>query len=266
MIWLIRQVAKDFPKWDRPTQIALVMSLALLIPTLGIAISAPEETRPIAWFGAGALLIMAQIAVMWGGRGMVSAFTSAQQAYLAGDLEKTAALLETLRERGRADMRALTLLGNTYRQMGRLEESLSRLYEALDKAPDHPFPLIGIGRTLLSDGKYDPAAETFERALAANAPQRETVQLDLAHALYRGGRTDEARAVLSESGAPEDANEALMHGYLRSRLGIGDRPSGALIAAGIAFWQNAAARFAKTEYGAALSGDLEVLSRWVEEE
>jgi len=94
MIWLIRQVAKDFPSWDRPAQIALVLALTLLIPALVIAISAPEELRPAAWFGAGALLITAQIAVMWGGRGMVSAFTSAQRAYLAGDLEKTAALLE----------------------------------------------------------------------------------------------------------------------------------------------------------------------------
>lgn len=266
MIWLIRQVAKDFPHWDRPTQIALVMSLVLLIPTLGIAIGAPEETRPIAWFGAGALLIMAQIAVMWGGRGMVSAFTSAQQAYLAGDLDKTAALLESLRERGRADMRALTLLGNTYRQMGRLEDSLSRLYEALDKAPDHPFPLIGIGRTLLSGGQYDSAAEAFDRALAANAPQRETVCFDLAHALYRGGRVEEARAVLNESAPPEDASEALMYAYLRWRLGIGERPSNALIESGIVFWQNAAARFADNDYGAALAGDLEMLSRWMEEE
>ncbi len=266
MIWLIRQVAKDFLHWDRPTQIALVLSLTLLIPTFGIAIGAPEDIRPIAWFGAGVLLIMAQIAVMWGGRGMVSAFTSAQRAYLAGELDKTVALLESLRERGWADVRALTLLGNTYRQMGRLNESLDRLYEALDKAPDHPFPLIGIGRTLLSDGKYDQAAAAFERALAANAPHRETIQLDLAHALYRAERLDEARAALTESTAPEQANEALMYAYLRWQLGIGERPSSTLIEAGIVFWQSAAARFAQTAYGAALLKDAEVLSWWMEEE
>jgi predicted Zn-dependent protease len=266
MLWLIRQVARDFPNWDRAAQIALVLALALLLPALVIAISAPEEMRPAAWFGAGALLITAQIAVMWGERGLVSAFTSAQRAYLAGDLERAAALLESVRARGRADVRALTLLGNTYRQMGRLEDSLSRLYEALDKAPDHPFPLIGIGRTLLSDGKYDLAAQAFESALAVNPPQRETVQLDLAHALYRSGRSEAARAALSASSAPKDAHEALMYAYLRWRLGLGDAPSAALIADGIAFWQHAAARFANTAYGAALSEDTAVFSQWLEEE
>lgn len=263
MIWLIRQVIKDFPTWDRPTQAALALALLLLIPALLLAFTAPEAIRPYAWFGAGALLIVAQIAILWGGRGMVTAFTSAQRAYLAGDLAKTIEVLESARVRGRADMRMLTLLGNTYRQLGRLDESRACLYEAIDKAPDHPFPLIGIGRTLLSGGQYADAALVFERALAAGAPA--AVQLDLAHALYRADEVEAARAALPTMETFTDAGEALVYAYLRAQLVEGQPLDRAVVEAGLSFWRDAAARFAHTPYGVALARDMQVLTQWIQE-
>jgi predicted Zn-dependent protease len=255
MIWLIRQIIRSYPTWDRPPQIALVSALILLVPTVIIAFAAPETVRPFAWFGAGMLLLTAQIAVMWGSRGMVGVVTLAQRAYLAGDLARARTLLEGLRAKERADFRALTLLGNVYRQEGRLDDSLTILYEAVDKDSNHPFPLVGIGRTLIAMGDYAAAAETLERALASDAPSG--VWIDLAEAYMRAGRPDDARAALER--APEslsEASAALMAAWLRYQVGGGDAPDPTTIAAGLPFWRAAAARFAQTPYGAALADDL----------
>ena len=48
------------------------------------------------------------------------------------------------RVRAKADARTLTLLGNTYRQLGQLGESEAVLSEAVDKAPESLFLVIWI--------------------------------------------------------------------------------------------------------------------------
>ncbi|MDZ4763701.1 MAG: hypothetical protein SGI73_04055 [Chloroflexota bacterium] len=264
MFWLIRQIVKSYSTWDRPTQIALLAAVGLFIPTVIVALIAPDGVRPFAWFGAGMLLLTAQIAVMWGSRGMVGVTTLAQRAYLAGDLARARMLLEQLRTSGSADFRALTLLGNVYRQEARLDESLTVLYEAIDKVSDHPFPFVGIGRTLLSMGEYIPAAVAFEQALAFEAP--DSVWVDLAEGYFRLDRADDARAALDKSvSALSEVHMALMAAYLRYRLGVGNRPPKDLIETGMIFWRAAAVRFAHTSYGVALADDIRVLDELIQE-
>jgi tetratricopeptide (TPR) repeat protein len=257
MFWLIRRLRHEFPAWDRPTQIAFVMALILFVVLLLVAALAPPELRTPALIGAGGSLLVLQLAVMWGNRGMVNVFTQAQRAYLAGDLDAARAILEAARSAGKADMRALTLLGNTYRQLGRLAESKAVLYEALDKAPDHHFPLYGFGRTLLSEGHYEEAAAALAGALDAGAPP--IASLDLAEAHYRAGRLNEARAALDQLPALAEDYRALMAAYLRYQVGAGAPPTAALIQAGLPFWEGSAARFHATPYGKALNEDIQKL-------
>jgi tetratricopeptide (TPR) repeat protein len=233
------------------------MALILFVVLLIVGLASPPELRTPALIGAGGSLLVMQLAVMWGNRGMVNVFTQAQRAYLEGDLDAARTLLETVRASGKADMRTLTLLGNTYRQLGRLGESEAVLYEALDKAPDHHFPLYGFGRTLLSEGRYDGAAEALARALDAGAPP--IAWLDLAEAHYRLNRMDEARTALDKLPAQAEDYRMLMAAYLRYQVDGGAPPAAALIEAGLPYWEASAERFQATPYGKALIEDMRTL-------
>ncbi|NDJ60642.1 MAG: tetratricopeptide repeat protein [Chloroflexi bacterium] len=203
-------------------------------------------------------MLVIEIAVMWGSRGMISEFTRAQRRYLQGDFEAARTILEAVYAGGRAGVQALTLLGNTYRQLGRLDESEAVLYEAVNKAPDHHFPQYGFGRTLLAKGRYAEAVDAIQQALSDGAPP--IVQVDLAEAYYRMGEVDAARTILQTATSDEPAR-ALLISYLCYRLQTGPPPDSALIAAGLPFWQASAQRFAHTTYGQALAEDLAALER-----
>ena len=253
MIWLLRRLRTDFGTWERSTRIAFILAVVLLIVALVIAFIAPPDARVPILVGAGALLIVLEATVLWGNRGMVSAFTRAQRLYVEGDLEGARDLLEAVR--AKADARALTLLGNTYRQLGQLSESEAVLSEAVDKAPKHYFPIYGFGRTLLSEGRYAEAAEAIRRALEMGAPP--VVQVDLGEAYYRLNQSEDALAVLHAVGSDlDEPQRVLMVGYLLYRLGSAPPPAAELVLAGIPYWQAAAERFRETPYGAALALDV----------
>ncbi len=193
---------------------------------------------------------------MWGNRGMVTPFTKAQRHFLAGEFEAARDILESLRARGRADFEALTLLGNTYRQLGMLDRSEAILHDALQTGPEHHFPLYGFGRTLLAQGHYTEAAGYIQRAFDAGAPP--VTRFDLAHALYRQGETAQALHWLEAAREVIDAPyRLLMIDYLRYRLGAGERPSPEVIEAGLPYWRASAERFAHTPYGRALDEDVQ---------
>ena len=257
MIWLGRRLWRDFPSWERSTRITFLLALVLLALAAVVILFGPTETRLGALVGAVGLLIVLQITVLWGNRGMVTPFTQAQRRYLAEDFEGALAILEPMNETGKADVRALTLLGNTYRQLGRLDESHRVLYEALNKAPNHHFPMYGFGRTLLSGGNYAEAAEILQRSLDAGAPA--AVSVDLAEALYRAGLQEKALAALNKVDEHTLAGEMprlLMSQYLRYRLDAGDFPDKAVLRSGMPYWEATAARFEQTPYGADLTQDI----------
>ncbi len=152
-------------------------------------------------------------------------------------------------------MRALTLLGNTLRQLGDIGGSRAILSEALHKSPDHHYPMYGYGRTLLVDGQYAEAAAMFARALAAGAP--EATRLDLAEAYWRAGQHEQAHAALEQSKALRphvEAHRQVRAAYLTAMMQGKAPPPGD--PQGVAFWEASAVRFGHTPYGRDLVVDV----------
>ncbi len=255
---MISRLLEGYRAWERPARIALLGALGLLVLVSLALTFGPEAIRLPGVIGFAGLLIVIQLIIMWANRGMVTPYTRAQRRYLDGDLTGAAALLEPLREDKTAFARDLTLLGNTYRQLGRLDESEQVLLEALDKAPQDYFPIYGFGRTLLSEGRYAEAADAISRALTLGAPQ--TVRADLGEALYRSGEVQSAREALQAVQADGDPARVLIVSYLLHRLDAAPAPSSSVVVAGLPYWQATAARFEQTDYGKTLAEDV----RWMQ--
>jgi tetratricopeptide (TPR) repeat protein len=254
----------QFKLWDRPSQIGFITGLILVVVMLVIAFSVPQEERTGALTAAGAVWFVTQLVILWANRGMVTPYTRAQRYYLREDFASAVAELERLRAEGKADEKALTLLGNTYRQLGRLDESEEALRLALEIAPNHHFPLYGFGRTLLVKGDYAGAAQIIQKALHAGAPQ--AVKADLGEAQYRMGTYQSAEQTLRET-LPivgDDPQRRLMVSYLLYKLG-GEMPDSALIHAGLPYWQATAERFHFTSYGSSLKVEVAALEQSIGE-
>jgi tetratricopeptide (TPR) repeat protein len=259
MGYVLKAFLEGFRHWERPAQVAFVLAVVLLLPAIILTANAPLEGRGLAIGGVMALVITAQGIFMWANRSMVTPFTRAQRFYLKGDFEAARAILEDLRSQNEADANALTLLGNTYRQMGQLSESAAILYEAVDKHPDLYFPIYGFGRTLLSEGDYARAIEMIARALELGAPP--VVRFDLGEAYYRSGEAQSASDVL-QTVLPllrEDPPRRLMATFLLHQLGAAPAPTAALVREGLPYWEANALRFQQTPYGRGLAEDVDIL-------
>ncbi|MCL4250227.1 MAG: tetratricopeptide repeat protein [Anaerolineae bacterium] len=257
MIWLIARLRRDVSAWDRPTQAGFVLALGLLAIAVLLFFIAPQEQRQTILIGIGALIIVTQILVMWGNRTMVAPLTQAQRAFLRGDLEGAVALLEPMRASGEADARTLTLLGNAYRQLGRLDESAAILSEAVDNSPNHHYPLYGFGRTLIVQGNYADGVAFVKRALEAGAPP--AVRFDIAEAYYRQGNIEDLVAVLSDVDVAGEEPRELLLSLWRWRYAGAPSPRRELLEGGIVFWEVQAERFAATPYGASVGNDVTYL-------
>ncbi len=259
--WLVSR----FRGWERPAQIGITLALVLLALTLLALFLGPASIRLPALIGAFGLLVVMQVIFMWANRGLVTPFTQAQRAYLAGDFEAARDTLQRLEQAGKADVRALTLLGNSYRQLGDLENSERVLTKAVSLGTSDHFPLYGFGRTLLVRGLYAEAAEAINRALALGAPP--VVYLDLGEALFRQGQAEEARAALRASyeAASSEPHRLLMADYLLYQLGAEPPPSRQRLQAGLPFWQENARRFRHTPYGQSLAEDVRHMQALIEE-
>lgn len=255
MFQILQRVLRDFRSWERPIRLTLAICAALLALLAAVIAFGPPEVRLYACIGAFGLIGVMQIAVMIAYRGMVTPLVRAQQHYMAGDFAAARAVLEAARQAGGLEMRALTLLGNTYRQLGEIGMSRAILSEALHNSPEHHFPMYGFGRTLLVEGAYADAAAMFERALAAGAPQ--ATRLDLAEACFRAGLHEQARAALAQCEpmlAQLEPHRQQMAAYLSAVMrGEASPPAHP---EGLAFWQASAARFEHTPYGRDLAGDV----------
>jgi len=245
-----------FRQWERPAQMAVVSALILFVIIVVIAGVGPQELRLPAVIGIIGLMLVLQTVVLWANRDMVTPYTEAQRAYLRGDFAQALAILEA--EGENANARALTLLGNTHRQLGRLDESEMVLWAALGQLPDDQFPLYGLGRTLMAQGRYAEAADKLEAALKAGAPA--VVQVDLAEAYFRLGDTDRARtALVASADIEQEPYRRLIAHYMRWRLDDASKPDAALVRDGLDYWQATAERFAHTPYGAAVAEDVRTM-------
>ena len=249
--------------WERPAQIAFGLVLVLLIPILSMILWGPMALRQPALIGLIGLIIMGQVIFMWANRGMLTPYAQAQKLYLAEEFEAVCRLLENIRVSGQADVRALTLLGNAYRQRGLLDRSEQVLLEALNMNADHYFPLYGFGRTLLVQGRYADAASAIEQALEQGGPA--VVGLDAAEAYFRNGQPAEARRLIEAALPVEDSYRQLMGQFLLYRLDAAGRPEYDVIVAGLPYWQAQAERYRDTPYGRALADDVRVMAILAEE-
>jgi tetratricopeptide (TPR) repeat protein len=263
LVRLIQDLRRDFHTWDKSSQAALVIALGLCV-IFGLAILiAPVEWRQLAMIGLVGLIFVMQVIVLWANRAMIAPYTQAQKRFMEGDFEQARALLEQLRDSGKANMRVLTLLGNTYRQLGKLDESEIELRKALDKESLHPFPLYGFGRTLLSKGNYHEAVIVLEKSVHAGTM---VAQFDLGETHYRLGQWQEAKTHLQAvRPSLQEPYRALMADYLLYRLGAGEPPSPTLLHNGLPYWQETAARLGNTPYGNALVEDIDAMHILTEE-
>jgi tetratricopeptide (TPR) repeat protein len=250
MIYLYRRWRREFPMWERPVQIGMVIALCLLLILIVLFFLAPDDARQSVLIGISALTLVTQVIWMYGNRGMVTPVGKAQRAYMGGDYAGVLATLEPQYAAGDADSTALMLLGNAYRQLGRLDESLALLSEAVDKYPNHHPSLYGFGRTLVIKGSYTEGADWIARALAAGGPPM--LRFDLAEVYHLVGERAQARAALEATDVRE-SHQALMMAYWRWRYDDADAPDTTLIDAGICHWQALAERYAATPYGAAVA-------------
>lgn len=247
-----------FRSWDRSSQMAAALALLILIVDFLVLVFGPYSLRQPAAIGFFGVLVILQLIILWANRGMVTPYTQAQRYYLDENFEAARSILEQVVERGKADARVMTLLGNTYRQLGELSQSEQILNEALRRQPNHHFPLYGLGRTLLVQGRYDEAHKIIQQALNAGAPA--IVQLDRAEASYRLGAVDEARdAARLALATASEAHRRLMAHYLLYRLGHSDELDEEVVRAGLSYWQAAAERFQHTPYGEDLDEDIRVM-------
>lgn len=241
--------------WEAPARRGFLLALVLIVPALVAAALGPRDLRTPATISVMGLVIVAQLIFMWANRGMVTPYSKAQRYYLAGDFDTARSLLEDLRQSGDAGMRELTLLGNTYRQLGLLYDSLRVLSEALDIQPEHHFPLYGFGRTLMVMGRYDEAIEVLQRALQNGAPS--VVRYDLGELLYRADRQAVAQEVLLDAlPTTKEPHRRLMALHLLQMLGHGNGPTDALLRQGLPYWQAQAALYAETPYGVVVQEDV----------
>ncbi|PJF40853.1 MAG: hypothetical protein D6737_08175 [Chloroflexi bacterium] len=241
--------------WDTPSQVALVIALCLLVVSLFVAALGPDNLRQPSLIGFAGLILVTQVIVMWGNRVMVTPYTKAQRHYMAGEFDDACAILQQLYQQNEADLQAMTLLGNVYRQLGRLDESEHVLREALNEAPSHHFPLYGLGRTLLTQGRYNEAVTKIQQAFEAGAPV--VIQFDLFEALYRQGNEDTLRTLIPElKDAAAEAHRRLMFQYILFRLGERTTLDDNLLREGLPHWVASVEVYAHTPYGKVLSEDV----------
>lgn len=253
-----RDFAEQVARWDRPTQLSLGVSMLMLLLMLLLMQFGPEAWRTWAGWGVGVAILAVQGVILWGNRHMVAPVTQAQRHYLAGEFDRATQILEQECENPNVDAKALTLLGNTYRQMGRLSESEKVLSEAVNISPDWHFPLYGFGRTLLVCAEYARALDALHSALDKGAPS--IVWLDVAEANYRLQRYDAMRDALAH--VPDELAElhrVWVRDYLLWRAELVAELAPDVAESVVSYWQEKAQRFAGTPYADALHEDLERL-------
>jgi tetratricopeptide (TPR) repeat protein len=248
---------------DKRIRLALLAGIVGWIIMGGLVIATDGLTAPVwivfvvtSWFQIGALFYR---------RRPTGPLADAQRLFVEGKFDEAAALLESLPDES---AQVKTLLGNTYRQLGRLKDSEVVLRKALTSpalksGKAVAFPLYGLGRTLLASGDFPGAAQTITEALESGG--RKVIRADLALALYLSG--DESAAVeaaKSIAGMLQiESYRALMVNYLLHHLAEDPQAMDVMRRSsdGLEFWKSEARRFADTDYGKRLAQEIEIMER-----
>ncbi|MCE2490595.1 MAG: tetratricopeptide repeat protein [Anaerolineae bacterium] len=257
MLHILLEFWRGLQRWERPARLALKLGLLALVPLLLLWLAGPASLQRPALAGLCGLGLGLQMVFLWAWRGMLSDWSKAQRLYLDGEFEAACDLLQARRTEGRADMRSLTLLGNALRMRALLEQSEAVLREAQLEMPGHAFPLTGLGRTLLAQGRYAEAADTLEAAIERGAP--DVVALDLGEARYHSGNIGAAIAQLQTGmNATRDSGRRLIAQLLLQQAGASTGPDETLLQDGLPWLKAQAERYAGTDYGRILQSMLRI--------
>lgn len=246
--------------------VALLAATALIL----ISFSGERDVQLAAVLGLFALFVVVQIVILWLVWRQNPEFRQARRAFLNGEFDDVVAILAPLDAAGTLDVGGAALLGNAYRQLGRLDDSAQLLRGAHEADPESPFAAYGLGRTLLAQGVYAEAAAMIAHALDKRG--QPVIAADLGHAYYRAGQHDEALAALQRADRLElEPHRALLTRYLLWQLQ--DEPADdelidrlTRVDHGLALWQAEAERFQMTPYGAALAEDVETVTQLLAEQ
>lgn len=257
---LVIQFWRDFQLWETSSKLAFLLALAFFPPLLWFVLSTQDEARTFALISLAALGLTLQVIVLWGNRHMVTPYTKAQRAFLAGDLARAQELLEGVLDSARARQRPVSvdtyvLLGNVYRQQGNLVQSEAILARAVSEAPDYHFALYGYGKTLLAMGDYGEALTRIKNSLSLGAPS--VVQFDVGHVAFRLGDWQEASTML-KAVLPtlDEPHRILMAKHLLNRMARATFALDDSLLEGLPLWEREARLYVQTPYGQALLEDV----------
>lgn len=239
--------------------------LAFLAATLLLLLSVagPPESRFGSALGLIGLLVGIQAFLLFFRPPDRSPFGRAREAFLAIDYDSAAAQLEALIA-VRPTPRALTLLGNTYRQQGHLDTARLTIRKALDLRANDAYALYGLGRIDLAEGRFEAAADSFDQALGAGAPAN--VACDLGYAEYFQGNHDAALKTLQKTtrilrleSYRLFLTNAILYRLIRDKSGTAAKTTLSNIEQsreGLPYWEAEIARFPGSAYASALQDIL----------
>jgi tetratricopeptide (TPR) repeat protein len=238
------------------------LALGALIPGVGLLVLSfllPPGLQLWTVVGLFALFVVVQAAILWQMWRQRPAVRKARKLFRSGDYEGVVGLLESEYLEGKGDAIGDTLLGNAYRQLGRLEESERVLTEACAVGPDMPFAAYGLGRTLLAMGCFAEAAEQIDRAIECRGLPVIHSELALAH-YYAGAQEAVVAALQRVADLAMEPHRMLMTAYLGGQTGqlteVRVREATLRHAVGLPYWQAEARLFPDTPYGSALAQDV----------
>lgn len=239
---------------DRRLQIATgVTVLAALLMGLLIVLDT-DNLLPLAVLIIGLAGAVQFSALFWRGRS-TDPFSQAQTLFVQGQHAAAAQQLEVLEN---PDTRSRTLLGNVYRQMGRLDESEILLRTVVEANLKDAFPLYGLGRTLLAKGDFAEAAQRIAQSLNQGGRKATGAELALAH-YFNGDLTAAGQTAQRVSRQLQlEPYRRLMVNYILYQVLNDSRSLGVMaqVKNSLPYWQAEADRFSHTPYGACLQQEI----------
>lgn len=255
---ILFNLGREIKNWDRASQIALAIALILFVIDIIVLATVPELQTQAAIGGIG-LMLAIQAIVMWGNRNLVTAFTQAQRLFIAGEFAQAASVLEEhIAEEEHPVIDTLVLLGNTYRNLGRLEESRDILTQALERRADYHFALYAYGKTALAEGQYDTAMTYFQQAIDNDAP--DVIAFDLVLTTYLLGDATKTQQLVADLPDLDEPHRQLFLAHITADKHATSLDK-ATQQAGLAFWQAEVDRFAHTPYGQQIAHETEQMKK-----
>ena len=153
--------------------------------------------------------------------GRAPAADRAAAAYLAGDLDKAASMLETEIDESEARSSRYLLLARIQFKQKKWEATRRTVANLIEKDPENPNALELQGRTLLRLGRFDEALPYLEKTVRET--NRAELRVEYAEALIGAGKDTEATAALKKviRGKQTWPRAHLLLGKLRLKNGIG---------------------------------------------